>query len=171
MSTNKRDRQFDSAQADKTFYEIGSHIRGVKGILVAALDMSKLEDAHDILALARDTLDRVVEVYERSHELDWSHLMRRYEFGSTIKIMVDMLACASDPSFDEVWKKKAITLYDRIRNHIYPDDRPVILRAWADLIGARGLKVCLIDGKTGERKPLFEERPSATEQSASASCG
>ncbi len=175
MSTNERARQFDPVHADRVLYDISTHIRGVKGVLNALLNMdclqeTSLSEAYDLLTLAHHTITEVAMKYDGPHELDWAHLMRKYEFKSTVELMVDLLACASDSSFDAAWKEKAIALCDCIRNEIYPDDRPVILRAWVDLVGARGLKICLID-KDGNRKPIIEERPEATEEIASASCG
>jgi hypothetical protein len=175
MSTNERARKFDKDQADSLLYDLSTHIRGVKGVLRALLDMdclqkTSLSEAYDLLTLAHHTIAQVSEKYDHQHELDWAHLIGKNEFGSTVELMVDLLACASDSSFDAAWKEKAIALCDRIRYEIYPDDRPVILRAWIDLISARGLKVCLID-KDGNRKPLIEERPEATKEIASATCG
>ena len=175
MSNTERARKFDPVQADKTLYELSTHIRGVKGVLKTLLDMdclqkTTLEEAYDLLALAHHTIAQVSEKYDGQHELDWTHLYRKYEFSSTAELMVDLLACASTTSFNKAWKEKAIALCDRIRHEGDPDDRPVLLRDWIDLIGARGLKVCLID-KDGNRKPLVEERPSTTEEVASASCG
>jgi hypothetical protein len=173
MSKIKRTREFNTRQAQVEFYDNSTRIRSIKALLNAILNMPdinkyELSDLHDLLGLAHNNLAQAVKIYDESQEMNFTYLMRAYEKQTdSSSLVMDLLACASDPLTNEAWHEKAITLCNRIAREIGgPDDGASILRSWIDLVGARGLKI--IHAKKGIELVV----PDGTiKESAYARCG
>ncbi len=170
MSKITRTREFNTRQAQVEFYDNSTRIRSIKALLSAILNMpdiskNELSDLHDLLGLAHDNLAQAVKIYDESQEMNFMHLIRAYEKQTDLSSLVmDLLACASDPSTDEAWHEKAINLCNRIAREIGgPDDRASILRSWIDLVGARDLKITHV--KKGTERVVTDE---TIKESASA---
>ena len=80
-----------------------------------------------------------------------------------IELIMDLLACASDPSADEKWLKKAAALGDRIvRATRMTEKGEPIMMSWMRLIHARGLEGYLANGDDGIVRFVLSPTPEGS---------